>query len=323
MCRLKPALALACFALQASTGAGQTVGAMTGAINGTVTDSTGAVLPGVTIVISSAALMGTRTTVTNAEGLYRFPALAPGEYTLVFTLDGFKTVRREGIYVGLGFTATVNVELQIATLQENVIVERNSPVIDKQSTAIGATFDARQLANLPSARSMWAIQAATPAVYVARFDLGASATGLGGPISAYGTAGFNRPMVEGISVTGINPTGFTLDYGAFEEVSVSTAAHGPEWHSPGVHMQFVSKSGGNQYRGTLYADFGNRDWQSFNIDEGQVRRGRAGRPRAVTARCQPAVELPRHQRRCRRLHQTRHGSGGTSRFASRRSPHGR
>ena len=249
---------------------------MTGAINGTVTDSTRAVLPGVTIVISSAALMGTRTTVTNAEGLYRFPALAPGEYTLVFTLDGFKTVRREGIYVGLGFTATVNVELQIATLQENVIVERNSPVIDKQSTAIGATFDARQLANLPSARSMWAIQAATPAVYVARFDLGASATGLGGPISAYGTAGFNRPMVEGISVTGINPTGFTLNYGAFEEVSVNTAAHGPEWHSPGVHMQFVSKSGGNQYRGTLYADFGNRDWQSFNIDEGQVRRGAQG-----------------------------------------------
>ena len=166
---------LACFALHASTGAGQTVGAMTGAINGTVTDSTSAALPGVTIVISSAALMGTRTTVTNAEGLYRFPALAPGEYTVVFTLNGFKAVRREGIYVGLGFTATVDVELQIATLQENVIVERNSPVIDKQSTAIATTFDARQLADLPSARSMWAIQAATPAVYVARFDLGASA----------------------------------------------------------------------------------------------------------------------------------------------------
>jgi hypothetical protein len=223
--------------------------------------------------MSSAALMGTRTTVTKGDGLYRFPAVAPGEYTLVFMLDGFKVIRREGIHVGLGFTATVDVELQIATFQENVIVERNSPVIDDQSTAIGATFDARQLADLPSARSMWAIQAATPAVYVARFDLTASTTGLGGPISAYGTAGFNRPMVEGISVTGINPTGFTLDYGAFEEVSVRTAAHGPEWHSPGVHMEFLSKSGGNQYRGTLYADFGNRDWQSFNIDEEQIRRG--------------------------------------------------
>jgi hypothetical protein len=293
MCRLEPALDveerpegyrptillvsfLACFALHASTAAGQTVGAMTGAINGAVTDSTSAALPRVTIVISSAALMGTRTTVTNGEGLYRFPALAPGEYTLVFTLNGFKAVRREGIHVALGFTATVDVELQIATLQENVIVERNSPVIDKQSTAIGATFDARQLADLPSARSMWAIQAATPAVYVARFDLSANATGPGGAFSAYGTAGFNRPMVEGISVTGINPTGFTLDYGAFEEVSVGTAAHGPEWHAPGVSMQFVSKSGGNHYRGTVYADFANKDWQSLNIDEGQVGRGAQG-----------------------------------------------
>ncbi len=304
MCRLGSAPTirlvsfLACFALPASTGArlcfassrlaeapaessraeaaAQTVGAMTGAINGTVTDSTGAVLPRVTIVISSAALMGTRTSVTNAEGLYRFPALAPGEYTLGFTRDGFKAVRREGVYVGLGFTATVDVELQVATLQEGVIVERRSSVIDKQSTAIATTFDARQLADLPGARSMWSIQAATPAVYVARFDVSANATGPGGAFSAYGTAGFNRPMVEGISVTGINSTGFTLDYGAFEEVSVGTAAHGPEWHAPGVSMQFVSKSGGNHYRGTVYTDFANRDWQSFNIDEGQVGRGAQG-----------------------------------------------
>ena len=283
MCRSRPAPHIiflvsfvACFALHTSTVASQTVGAMNGAINGSVTDSTSAALPGVAVVISGASLMGTRTTITNAEGLYRFPALVPGEYTLVFTLGGFKAVRREAIYVGLGFTATVDVELQIAMLQDTVIVERISPVIDKQSTAIGATFDAHQLANLPSARSMWAIQAATPAVYVARFDLGASATGLGGPISAYGTAGFNRPMVEGISVTGINPTGFTVDYGAFEEVAVATAAHGPEWHAPGVHMQFVSKSGGNQYRGTFYADFGNRDAQSFNIDDEQIRRGAQG-----------------------------------------------
>jgi hypothetical protein len=267
---------LACFALQASTTAAQTVGAMTGTINGTVTDSTGAVLPGVTIVISSAALMGTRSTVTNAEGLYRFPALAPGQYTVVFTLDGFEAVRREGVYVALGFTATVNVEMQIATLQEKIVVQRSSPALDKHSTAIASTFDARQLANLPSARSIWAIQAATPAVHLPRFDLGASATGIGGPISAYGTAGLNRPTVEGINVSGINPTGFVLDYGSFEEASVATAAHGPEWPWPGVHTQFISKSGGNQYRGALYADYLNKDWQSFNIDDEQIRRGAQG-----------------------------------------------
>jgi hypothetical protein len=255
---------------------GQTVGALTGTIDGTVTDSTGAVLRDVHITLSSAALMSTRATVTDAEGLYRFAALAPGEYTLVFTYDGFKAVRREGVYVALGFTATVNAELPVATLQENVIVQRHSPVIDQQSTVIATTFDAHRLANLPSARSMWGIQIATPAVYLPRFDLGASATGLGAPVSVYGSVGLNRPMVEGISVSGINPTGFTLDYGAFEEVSVGTAAQGPEWPWPGVHMQFISKSGGNQYRGALYADYLNEEWQSFNIDGEQIRRGAQG-----------------------------------------------
>ena len=270
---------IVCFALQAATSVGQTVGAITGAINGTVTDTTGAVLPGVTIVASSDAVIGnrgTRTTLTNAQGLYRFSAVAPGEYQLVFTLDGFTTLAHERIYVGVGLTATIDVELHIPTLHEEVTVERNSPVIDQQSTAIATTFDARQLANLPGGRSMWAIQAATPAVYIPRFDLGASATGFGGAVSAYGTAGFNVPMVEGISVNGINPTGFTLDYGAFEEVSVGTAAHGPEWPTPGVQMQFISKSGGNQYRGALYVDYLNQDWQSLNIDEAQIRRGAQG-----------------------------------------------
>ena len=286
---------LTCFALHPLTAAGQTVGAMTGAINGAVTDSTSAALPRVSIVISSVALMGTRTTVTNGDGLYRFPALAPGEYTLVFTLNGFTAVRREGIHVALGFTATVDVELQIATLEETVIVERSSPVIDKQSTAIGATFDARQLADLPSARSIWGIQAATPAVYVARFDLSANATA--GPVSAYGTAGFNRPMVEGISVTGINPTGFTLDYGAFEEVSVGTAAHGPEWHAPGVSMQFVSKSGGNQCawrKASSSADTAALQGSSMPSTcstpiRSRTRTGRPGRPSCGrSASCRPA-----------------------------------
>jgi hypothetical protein len=268
---------LACFAFGASNGASQTAGTMTGAINGSVTDSTAAVLPGVTIVISSAALMGTRTTVTSVEGVYRFPALPPGEYTLVCTLQGFTDVRRDRINVRLGSTATVDIELQIATLQEMARAERTLPIIDR-STAMVTTFDTHQLANLPSARSMWGIQAATPAVYIPRFDLGASASGLGGPVSAYGTAGSNRPMVEGINVSGIAPTGFTLDFGAFEEVSVATAAHGPEWPWPGVQMQFISKSGGNQYRGAFYGDYVNNDWQSFNIDDEQIRRGAQGGP---------------------------------------------
>ena len=259
--------------------AGQIVGATTGAITGKVTDNTAAVLPGVTIVVSSDAIIGsrgTRTAVTDNEGFYRFPALPPGEYTLLFTLEGFRTVSREGVHVGLGFTATVNIELDIGALNQSVTVERKSAVIDAQSTAITTNFDARQLANLPGSRSTFAILSATPAVQVQHFEVGGSSGDGGGPYSAYGTRGGNRPMVEGISVTGIFPTGFTLDFGSFDEVSVGTAVHGAEWPAPGVQMQFISKSGGNRYRGTLYTDYEHNDWQSFNIDESQINRGAQG-----------------------------------------------
>jgi hypothetical protein len=72
---------------------------------------------------------------------------------------------------------------------------------------------------------MLTILSSTPAVHVGRFEVGGSNGALGSPYSAYGTSGANRPLVEGINVSGIAPTGFTLNYGSFEEVSVGTAAH--------------------------------------------------------------------------------------------------
>src|SRR5207244_13263593 len=113
----------------------QTTSSTTGAINGKVTDKTNAVLPGVTVTIASPALMGTRNTVTGVDGFYRFAAVAPGDYPVTFELAGFTTVKREGIRVALGFTATVNIELTVASLSENVTVTGQSPVVDHQSPA--------------------------------------------------------------------------------------------------------------------------------------------------------------------------------------------
>ena len=193
----------ACVVLQASTAAsvcaaatGQTVGTSAGAINGQVTDASGGVLPGVTITISSDAVIGgrgSRTTVTDKEGSYRFQALSPGDYSLVFTLEGFRTLNRQDIHVGLGFTATVNVELDIAALNQSLSVEHKSPVIDTHSTAITINFAAGPLANLPGSRSTFAILSATPAVQVAHFEVGGGSGDGGGQYSAYGTRGGNRP----------------------------------------------------------------------------------------------------------------------------------
>ena len=91
----------------------------TGSINGTVTDNTGAVLPGVTVTATGPAIMGAQTAVTNEQGQYRFPSLPPGTYRLEYQLAGFSTVVREGIVVSIGFAATINVQLQVAHARRN------------------------------------------------------------------------------------------------------------------------------------------------------------------------------------------------------------
>ena len=255
----------------------QTASSTAGAITGTISDATGAVLSGVTVVISGAALMGARTATSSSQGFYRFPSIPPGEYSLVFSRDGFTTATRIGIHVGPGFTATVDVMLSVEGVQENLTVPGGSTVIDRQSTATGANFNARQLSDLPSSRSIFAILTATPAVHVGRFDIGGT-IGDASLYGAYGTLGANRPMIEGISVSGIFPTGLTLNFGSFDEVSVGTAAHGPEWPLPGVQMQIIVRSGGNEYHGSAYLDYENRALQSFNIDSDQIQRGAQGSP---------------------------------------------
>jgi hypothetical protein len=252
----------------------QTVSATTGALNGRVTDNTGAVLPGVTVTLTSPSMMGARTASTNEEGQYRFPAIPPGTYLITYELAGFSTVKREEIRVTLGFTASVNVELGVATLQESVTVTGESPVVDTQSTSISTNFDSDQLANLPSARDLWAILAESPGVQLNRIDVGGSAAGTQSGYVTYGTTGQNRPTVEGIVATeGTDAAGFYYDYGSFDEVAVNAAAHSAEMPWPGVQSNFISKSGGNEFHGSAYADYESESIQSRNTDEDQIARG--------------------------------------------------
>ena len=122
--------------------AAQTAGG-TGVILGTVTDNTKAVLPGVTVTVSGPAAMGTPTAVTGENGAYRIPSLPPGEYSVKFELAGFGTVIREGIRVGVGFTATVNTELNVASVAESVTVSGQSPVVDVTQYQVATRFDTR------------------------------------------------------------------------------------------------------------------------------------------------------------------------------------
>ena len=99
----------------------------TGTIQGKVTDAQSAVLPGVTVTATSPSALGAQTTVTSETGVYRFPALPPGVYALSFELGGFNTLRREGIELTAGFTATVNGDTMTFQEIDHIWVYRRDP----------------------------------------------------------------------------------------------------------------------------------------------------------------------------------------------------
>jgi hypothetical protein len=259
------------------TSFGQAVTSGTGAINGRVTDTTQAVVPGVTVTITSPSLMGTRTDVTDADGQYRFTAVPPGEYTVSFELTGFTSVRNEGIRINLGFTATVNAEMKLASLSESVVVTGQSPVVDTSQTQVGTTFDASQLSALPTSRDYFSLLAGSPAVQMNRIDIGGSTNGTQQGFVVYGTTGQVRASIEGLNATeATGAFGNYPDVGAMEEVQINTAAHSAEASTPGVQSQFISKSGGNDFRGTFFGSYSPESWQSRNIDADQLARGLEG-----------------------------------------------
>ncbi|MFN8058016.1 MAG: TonB-dependent receptor [Vicinamibacterales bacterium] len=255
----------------------QATTAGTGAINGTVTDDTKAVIPGVTVTVTSPSLMGVRTAVTDEQGQYRFTAVPPGDYTVAFELPGFTTVRNQGIRISVGFTGTVNAELKVATLNEDVVVTGQSPVVDTSATQIGNSFDAKQLQALPTSRDYFSLLAGSPAVNMNRIDVGGNSNGTQTGFVTYGTQGQIRASIEGINATeATGAFGNYPDIGAMEEVQINTAAHSAEASTPGIQSQFLSKSGGNQFKGTFFGSYSPQSWQSFNIDADQIARGLQG-----------------------------------------------
>jgi hypothetical protein len=246
----------------------------TGTIQGRVTDAQGAVLPGVTVTATSPSALGAQTTVTSETGNYRFPAIPPGVYTVTYELAGFNTVRREGIQIALGFTANLNIELALATLQETVTVTGESPIIDTTATRTVQTFKLEQLQSVPNARDMWALLAVTPGVAMTRIDVGGNRAGTQTGYSAYGMTGQVRVLIEGINSTeGTGGAGFYFDYSSLEEVFLGTTGQSAEMPNPGVQSQFIAKSGGNQFNGEYYLDWYNNSFQGSNIPDDVIARG--------------------------------------------------
>src|SRR5712691_1031624 len=126
-----------------------------GGIAGVVRDATGAVLPGVTVEAASPALIEkVRTAMTDGEGQYKIQELRPGTYTVTFTLSDFTTIKREGIELTAGFTATVNADMRVGALAETITVSGASPVVDTQNVRTQNVLSRDVLDSLPSNRAV-------------------------------------------------------------------------------------------------------------------------------------------------------------------------
>ena len=134
-------------------------------MTGTAKDTSGAVLPGVTVEATSPALIERmRTVVTDGSGQYRIVDLRPGTYVITFVLPGFSTVKREGIELSGAFVATINAELPVGALEQAVTVTGESPVVDVKSTRREQVVNRELLTSIPSARTYQTMVGLAPGV---------------------------------------------------------------------------------------------------------------------------------------------------------------
>jgi hypothetical protein len=238
----------ACLLLAALTFGQET----TGGIYGKITDEQGAVLPGVTVTLESQSIAARAFTSTNL-GVYRFAQLAPGTYKLTFELSSFQTVVREGVNVTLGANTTLNVIMKVAGVEEVITVTGEAPVVDTKKTSIASDMSQEILANIPSARDPWVIMDQIAGVNIDRVNVGGSESGQQSNYTSHGSMR-NQGMwnVDGVTITDMAATGSSptyFDFDAFEEMQITTAGADPSISTPGLSMNFITKQGGNNYRG--------------------------------------------------------------------------
>jgi len=245
--RSRTAVLVLAFGLLAGSAFAQTT---QGRLTGLVTDAQGAILPGVTVTVTSPALIGVQSTVTQADGRFLFPALPTGTYKLVFDLSGFQKVTRENVQVVLGQTISIDSQLPLASLAETVTVTGESPVIDVTTTKVGTSLKGDALIAVPTSTDVWGALSEAPGIRLQGFDVGGSHKSQQSGYESFGVQNQARVISDGVDHTeGVGGTGFYEDYYANEEVSVGALGSDVEMNSPGASIVTTIKSGGNTFKG--------------------------------------------------------------------------
>jgi hypothetical protein len=278
--------------------------ASSGAIAGEVRDATGAVLPGVTVEAASPALIEkVRSVATDNQGQYKIVELRPGSYTVIFTLAGFSTLKRENIELTAGFTAAVNAEMRVGALEETITVSGASPLVDTQNVRSQNVLSREVLDTLPSSRTYNSYAALTVGAYAAVSgggqDVGGNIGDAHGFIVIHGSSDRDGELLfDGMNVNEAGGSGtvggaakvYYTNQSAVQEIVVSTAGMSAEAPYGGVSINAVPKDGGNTFRVSFYGDGSNQSLQGTNNTDELRARGCVAavcggcRIRALTAR---------------------------------------
>ena len=255
--------------------AGRAQGLASGSIGGTVRDTSGAVLPGVTVEAASPALIEkVRTVVTDNQGEYKLVDLRPGVYTVTFTLAGFSTLKREGVELTTGFTANVNADLNVGTLQETVTVSGAAPIVDTQNVNQQKVFAREVVEALPTNRTVNEYVTLIPGTV---YNTGATSQDVGGNkgennqgFMIHGSRlddfqqlregmFFGTLVAAGNRMTSVNPAGVA-------ETAVQTGAASAESESGGAVVNIIPRDGGNIFSGSGTANLATKSMQTDNLD---------------------------------------------------------
>jgi hypothetical protein len=242
-------------------------------IAGVVRDSSGAVLPGVTVEATSPALTEkVRSAVTDGSGQYRIVTLPPGRYDLRFSLTGFTTVQRDGVNVSGSGVIPINADMRVGALQETITVSGESPLVDTQTTRRETVIDAETIAALPITRNYGGVLYATPGLVV---QPGVNANALQPSMALFSAHGGisteGRVFVDGVSVNGPfgqnSVTQFAFDVGNAQEMQVMVGGGLGESETGGPVANIVPRSGGNRFSGSGFLSGTQSRFQGNNISD--------------------------------------------------------
>src|SRR3954471_5769611 len=253
-----------------------------GNIAGVVRDTTGAVVPGVTVEAASPALSEkTRSVVTDGSGAYKIVDLRPGTYSVTFTLTGFSTVKRDGIELTTSFTANVNADMKVGSVEETITVSGASPIVDTQNVVQKQTASREVMDVLPTDRNFVSFAAMTPGVFVTGVsqNVGGSIPETGMNLVVHGSrAADSLVMVDGMPI--INGSGQgSLQYGNYlnnslaQEITFQTGGNSAEFERASVISNFIPKEGSNLFRGSFQARYTNDSLEWNNLDATQIAQG--------------------------------------------------